>query len=83
MSFDDPKLNAEFVRKENFPFRLLSDTDRTLALAVGAADSADQPMARRISYLVGPGGNVLKAYPNVTPATHADQVLADLPPPGG
>ena len=82
VSFDDPKTNAEFVEKEKFPFRLLSDTDRTLARAVGAADSRDQAMARRISYLVGPDGRVLQAYSNVNPASHAGQVLADLPPAG-
>jgi peroxiredoxin Q/BCP len=79
VSFDDPKANAEFVEMEKFPFRLLSDTDHTLALAVGAADSPEQPMAKRISYLVGPDGKVLKAYASVNPASHAKQVLADLP----
>src|SRR5262249_35768394 len=47
VSFDDPKSNAEFVRAEKFPFRLLSDPERTLAIAVGAADTRDQPMAPR------------------------------------
>ena len=46
--------------------------------AVGAADSAQQPVARRISYLIGPDGKVLRVYGAVTPATHADEVLRDL-----
>jgi peroxiredoxin Q/BCP len=78
VSFDDPKDNAEFVAKHNFPFRLLSDNKRTLAVEVGAADSPSRLWARRISYLVGPDGKVLKAYPDVTPSTHATQVLADI-----
>ena len=78
VSFDDPAKNAEFVATHRFPFRLLSDTDKTLAVEVGAADSTSRPMARRISYLVGPDGKVRKAYANVDPATHAKQVLADL-----
>lgn len=76
VSFDQPAANAEFVRAQGFPFRLLSD-DGTLAVQVGAAESRDQSAARRISYLVGPDGKVVKAYPNVSPATHASQVLGD------
>jgi peroxiredoxin Q/BCP len=79
VSFDEPKANAEFVDVQGFPFRLLSDADRRLAVAVGAADSPSQAVAARISYLVGPDGRVLKAYPNVDPEKHAGQVLADLP----
>ena len=78
VSFDDPKDNATFVQQQQFPFRLLSDRERTLAAAVGAADSRDQPVARRISYLVGPDGKVRHAYAAVSPATHAQQVLADV-----
>jgi peroxiredoxin Q/BCP len=78
VSFDDPATNAKFVAAEAFPYRLLSDPQRTLAVAVGAADTADQPVARRISYLVGPDGKVVRAYDSVTPASHAGQVLKDL-----
>ena len=78
ISFDKVETNAEFVAKESFPFRLLSDRERTLAVQVGAADSPARLVARRISYLVGPDGIVLKAYADVEPATHAGQVLEDL-----
>lgn len=78
VSFDDPEKNAEFIKKEKFPFRLLSDGKRDLAVAVGAADSPSRLWARRISYLVGPDGKVLKAYSDVNPSKHATEVLADL-----
>jgi peroxiredoxin Q/BCP len=78
VSFDSPKENAEFAAKYHFPFRLLSDTTHKLAVEVGAADSPSRLWARRISYLVGPDGKVLKAYNNVNPATHAAQVLSDI-----
>jgi len=78
VSFDAPADNATFVRQQSFPFRLLSDADRTLATAVGAASDTSQPVARRISYLIGPDAKVVKVYPQVTPATHAQDVLADL-----
>jgi len=79
VSFDPPAQNKAFVEAERFPFRLLSDDKRSLAVAVGAADSSAQPVARRISYLVGPDGGVRAVYGSVTPATHAKDVLADLP----
>jgi peroxiredoxin Q/BCP len=80
VSFDDPKANAEFVRQEQFPYRLLSDRDRNFAIAVGAADSPEQAVARRVSYLVGPDGKVMKAYATVNTASHASDVLNDVKP---
>ena len=79
VSFDAPDANKAFVEAEGFPFRLLSDQDRTLAQAVGAADSKDASFAKRISYLVGPDGKVKKAYGTVTPGSHASDVLGDIP----
>jgi peroxiredoxin Q/BCP len=77
VSFDRPEDNRRFVESESFPFRLLSDSDRKLALAVGAATAADQGYARRISYLVGPDRKVIEAYDQVNPTEHAAEVLAD------
>jgi peroxiredoxin Q/BCP len=78
VSFDEPTDNARFVEMEHFPFRLLTDGDRKLAVAVGAAGDTTMPMARRISYLVGPDGRVLKVYATVNPGTHATDVLTDV-----
>ncbi|MEO8603563.1 MAG: peroxiredoxin [bacterium] len=78
VSFDTPADNAQFAAAEHFPFQLLSDTQRVLARQVGAADSSTQAVARRISYLVGADGKVLDTYANVTPASHASAVLADV-----
>jgi len=80
VSFDDPPTNAKFVQAQQFPFRLLTD-DGTLATKVGAADVRDQATPRRISYLVGPDGKVLHTYGSVNPATHAQDVLADVAAP--
>jgi peroxiredoxin len=44
------------------------------------------PLAKRVSYLVGPDGKVLKVYDAVDPATHAAEVERDvraLAPPKG
>jgi len=81
VSFDAPADNARFAAAESFPFALLSDERRALAVQVGAADAVAQPTARRISYLVGADGTVLEAYESVAPAAHAGEVLSDLGPP--
>ena len=78
VSFDNPEINAEFVKREQFPFRLLSDRDHSLATKVGAASISLQPVASRVSYLIGPDGKVLKAYNSVDPRTHAEEVVRDL-----
>ncbi|MFN2427144.1 MAG: peroxiredoxin [Candidatus Binatia bacterium] len=77
VSFDKPDANRRFVEAEALPFRLLSDADRKLAIAVGAADSDSAWVAKRISYLVGPDGKIRKAYDNVDPSNHAATVLKD------
>ena len=76
VSYDSPEKNRKFAEKNALPFRLLSDSDRELAKAVGAARTF-VPFAKRISYLVGPDGAVLVAYPDVSPSTHAEEVLED------
>ena len=76
MSYDSPETNRKFAEKNNLPFRLLSDRDHVLAKAVGASRGLI-PLARRISYLVGPDGRVLKAYPDVDPETHASEIIND------
>jgi thioredoxin-dependent peroxiredoxin len=66
-----------FAEKFCYPFKLLSDTDKTLA-SYGAVDDADPDWPRRISYLIGPDRRIVKVYPTVNTKTHAAQVLADV-----
>jgi peroxiredoxin Q/BCP len=77
-SFDSVEANAAFARKFDFNFPLLSDTDRKLGIAYGAADDAKAGSAKRISYLIGPDGKIKKAYPKVNAAAHPEEILKDL-----
>ena len=77
VSYDTPESNARFAATNDLPFRLLSDSDRSLARA-GGAGRALLPLPKRVSYLVGEDGEVLKFYPKVDPKTHASEVLADF-----
>ena len=78
ISFDTPAENRAFQEKFAFPFDLLSDVDRKVGLAYGAADAADAQYPARISYLIDPEGRIRKVYAQVDPAGHAAEVLADL-----
>jgi len=78
ISFDSVEDNRAFAEKFDFPFRLLCDTDRSVGMAYGAAESPESGYAKRISYVIGEDGRILLAYPKVDPKAHLDQVLGDL-----
>lgn len=78
ISCDSPADNRAFKAKFDFPYDLLSDEDRSVSMAYGAADSPEQGYPARISYLIDPQGRIAKVYDKVVPAEHPDQVLADL-----
>ena len=77
-SFDTPADNAAFAKKFSFPFPLLSDTDRSLALAYGAADDPSSQFAKRVSCLIDEQGRVLRYYPQVAAREYVGEVLRDL-----
>jgi peroxiredoxin Q/BCP len=78
VSFDPPEANAAFARKHRFPFPLLSDTERRLALAFGAATDPRAKYARRVSAIIDERGRLIRLYPAVNPRTHAEEVLREL-----
>lgn len=78
-SYDDQAANRAFAEKFNYPFKLLCDVDKKIASAYGAVDPSEAGYPRRISYLIGPDGKIVKAYDPVKPAAHPAEVLADLP----
>lgn len=57
---------------------LLCDSDRSVAMAYGAAESSDQEKATRLSVLIGPDGKVAKIYAKPDPAAHPAEALNDL-----
>ena len=77
LSFDSAADNQAFKNKFDFPYDLLSDTEKTVSVSFGAATS-DQEKASRVSVLIGPDGKVAKSYATVKPAEHPGQVLKDI-----
>lgn len=78
MSFDTVAENAAFAAKFDFPYPLLCDTERSIGLAYGACDDAGASHARRISYVIGPGGTITHRFDKVDPKSHPAEVLALL-----
>jgi len=77
-SFDSVDENKAFAEKFDFPYSLLCDTDKSLAIAYGAAADASAKYPNRISYVIGEDGAILLAYPKVKPKKHLDEILRDL-----
>ncbi len=75
ISKDSPESHQAFKEKYNLPFELLSDTDGIVSELYGSG-IGESP--KRISYLISPDGTIAKAYKDVTPTTHAEEVLSDL-----
>jgi peroxiredoxin Q/BCP len=66
VSYDKPESNRAFADKYRLPFKLLSDTERELAKAVGA-DRMLLPVPKRISYLVAPTEPSPRPIPRSSP----------------
>jgi len=75
ISADSAESHKKFAEKYNLPFTLLSDPKKNVIKSFGAKSGI---LTRRVSYLIGPNGKVLKSYPKVDPANHGGQILEDF-----
>lgn len=83
VSPDAPAKNARFKEKEGLNFDLLSDQDKELATSLGAWGEKTLYGKKvdgliRSTFVVGPEGQVEKAYRNVKATGHVARVKADL-----
>jgi len=79
VSLDSVTSHKGFCAKEGLNFKLLSDADHAMTRAYGSlTKSGDTEYAARNTFLIDPSGVVRKTYVKVNPATHSDDVLADL-----
>ncbi len=78
-SIDTAESHKAFIRKYRLPFALLLDPDHKIARAYGADNGIPiLALDRRVTYVIGEDGRILKVYADVDPATHAQQILHDL-----
>jgi peroxiredoxin len=78
ITFSSPKDLKAWAGETGLTTDLLCDADKSVAIAYGVAESADQERPSRCSVLVGTDGKVLKVYAKPDAATHPDEVLNDL-----
>jgi peroxiredoxin Q/BCP len=73
-----------FAAKNNLQFPLIADVDRKVIGAYGVWGERTRPDGttvvgiRRYTFLIDKDGVVRKTYTNVTPDTHAGEIVADL-----
>lgn len=77
VSMDSPESHKDFCAKEGLGFRLLSDAKGEASAAYGSL-RADRPLSARNTFLISPEGTIAKAWLDVAPAGHAEDVLAAL-----
>ena len=83
VSADTVKSQSNFCNKQNFPFQLLSDTEKSMIRAYNAIGikkmyGREYEGIFRISYLIDEKGLIEKTYAKVKPKEHASEVLSDI-----
>ena len=74
VSRDSEESHRAFRAHHALPFPLVADENGSAQAAYGVTSFLG--MTSRVSFLVGPDGKVVKVWPDVDPAIHADEVLA-------
>ena len=79
VSKDSVESHKKFEEKYKLPFTLLSDPDRDAIEKYDAKKMIFNSVGtKRITYLIGKDGKILKIYPKVDPTTHAGEMLKDI-----
>ena len=76
VSLDPPESHRRFREKYNLNFPLLTDEGGRAAEALGVLRE-NREKANRVTFLLGPDGRIARVYPEVSPETHADEILHD------
>ena len=76
ISTDRVPAQKRFAERGNLSFPMLCDEKGSVVRAYGVRGILG--FARRVSFLIDPGGIVRCVYTKVAPRGHAEQVLGDL-----
>jgi peroxiredoxin Q/BCP len=66
-----------FKEKHDLPFELLSDEDGDVASAYESYDETNDS-ALRNTYVINENGDIERVYENVSPDSHAEEIVDDL-----
>jgi peroxiredoxin Q/BCP len=80
VSLDTVESHKTFCTKDSLTFKLLADPDHKVIDAYGVPISGMGPVkfANRDTFLISPGGKIVKVWAKVDPNTHSDDVLAAI-----
>jgi peroxiredoxin Q/BCP len=83
VSKDSPASHVKFRDKYDLPFPLISDEDTSIMKAYGAWGERSLYGRKfmgtlRMTYVIGPDGNIRAIFPKVKPAGHDEEVLKTL-----
>ncbi len=76
VSSDSNESHVDFAKKYSLPFKLLPDTDQTIANAFGVP--VTRGFAKRVTFIIDKDGKVAKVFPDVAPDGHAEEIYAEL-----
>jgi thioredoxin-dependent peroxiredoxin len=76
VSLDSPESHREFRAKYGLNFPLLTDEGGRASEVLGVLRE-NRKSANRVTFLLDPEGRISKVYPEVSPETHADEILED------
>ena len=76
VSLDSPESHRRFREKYNLNFPLLTDEGGRAADALGVLRESGKS-ANRVTFLLDSNGRIARVYPEVSPETHADDILED------
>lgn len=79
VSLDSVESHKRFAQDLKLPFTLLSDSNKELAKKLGVLQGFSAlSYTSRETFLIDPQGTIVYHYDNVSPESHATQVLADV-----
>jgi peroxiredoxin Q/BCP len=79
VSVDTVDSHKSFCTKEGLNFKLLSDSTHGVSAKYGSVmEYSGMTLSARNTFLIDPSGVIKKVYLKVSPASHSEEVLADL-----
>ena len=79
VSVDGIDSHKGFCAKEGLSFRLLADTDHKVSALYGSLrEYQGSAVAARNTFIIDPGGKIVKVFEAVKPENHSEEVLAAL-----
>ncbi|MGH1538644.1 MAG: peroxiredoxin [Gammaproteobacteria bacterium] len=79
VSVDTIQSHSEFANKYSLQFPLLADIGGEIAAIYGSLTKiGPMKFAKRHTFIINPQGKFAKIYRSVKPATHSDEIIAEI-----